>query len=108
MHQINIILINSQTNFRLLFKDKAKSRAIFNRIEAAMQSEKNELIAIEDEYGHRISLYANHVLGVLNTDTQDELESTIELKMMETRAQNTLQTRMASSPVLKLPMGGMQ
>ncbi len=108
MHQLIIVLNNSQTNFLLSFKTKDAAYLSENEIADAMNqaiegTESNLLIT--DDYGHRGFVVASSITGVLVSSTVEEMDAHVDKKVIETYAQNKLTRKLQSDPTLKLSMG---
>lgn len=109
MHKITIILNNSSSNLQLTFKDEQKARAIHTTLQEALNTSIRGLedhVTVEDEYGHRLSIIGSSITAALLTNTVEELNYTVDVKILEHRAQNRLQQAVQMDPVNKLSIGG--
>lgn len=108
MLAINIRLKNDNSNLVMFFDDYDRALMNFEVLNTVMESiaKKSDLVPavlkIKDDYTHELVIYSDDLRMVLFTDVQTEVKATEAIKMIEARANASLQRKMKSDAALAL------
>lgn len=108
MHKMTLILNNSTSNIQLTFRDEVKARAVQKKAEEVIADAlagNDSFFIAEDEYGHRWCGLGSTLCGSLLSNIQEELNYTVDSKILEHRAQNKLNQAIQMDPANKLALG---